>query len=386
MVLVRFLQSVITLALIGIVLVIFQAGASAVGPVIFTADYRAPGATEALNFDRPLSLKLFQADLQSGRPDFYTFQATKGTFLKIKLNTLRQAGQDNFRPSLALFGPGLPPPVDSERRQLPFSLPAGVGLQLSAAAQTDIDSEIKTGHVIAPRVEEVWTQAGYWERQTLLNEAPQDGTYFLVVFSSTDQNGKYSLQVGDKPEAGWRETLTFPVSWLRVHLWTGDLGWPVVGALLILGLVAGLIAYYLNSLSREIQTIGRAGANRRRIYLLHKRLPNKPVGKHLRQRVRLGAVRIKIPVESQPDLVEVPVTNGHITPEPVATNLPWLAGSNWEELKPLPARHINGNGLNGNGNGNGHHLPAPADPKPDGLSQWGQIYRPKVERSSDTKL
>jgi len=228
------------LSLLGIILVIFQGGATSTGQVIFSQDYRTPGSSQVISFNDPATLKVFQSNLQANRPDYYAFQGAKDSIITIKLDTLRLAGQDNFSPSLALFGPGLPPLTPDEQQLFPFSLPAGYGLLLSAEStpisQTTQPTEQPT------RFDEPWTQSGYWERQSILNQLLEDGTYYLAVYNLHGQGGKYALFVGDKPEAGLRETLTFPVTWVRLHYWFEDLWWPTF-ALVVVGLLVVALLY-----------------------------------------------------------------------------------------------------------------------------------------------
>ncbi len=394
MVLVRFLQGVIVVCLTGIVLVLFQAGAQSAGQVIFSQDHRSPGATQALNFDNASTERVFLSELQSGRPDYYAFRATKGTFLKVKLNVARLVGQDNFRPALALFGPGLPQATPGELRLLPFSLPPNAGLLVS-----ETDSSNK-----APRnkSDEPWTQAGYWERQSLVNELPEDGTYFLAVYSRDEQRGKYAMVVGDKVETSLRETLTFPVTWARVHYWFEDLWWPSF-ALVMVGLgLLGLLALYFRLVGRQVRTVSFARANARRSDLLQKRLTPGWNRRRIGPQLRPG----------QPNLYPSPKPLPRIKPaltldvldemkqlaeaeRPTRPEQPLLVGSKWETLAttaPLvPALLVSGNGHNGvkpgtNGNGNRRDLPGlpppPLTPVRDGLSQWGQRLRPSLSEDN----
>ena len=367
--LVRFLQTVIVLCVIGIVLVLFQAGAASTGQVIFSHDYRAPGATEAINFEDPTSLRVFQADLQSSRTDYYAFHAAKGTFLKVKIIVPRLPGLDDFRPALALFGPGLPAPAPIELKLLPFSLPAGVGLQVSEEDKSDKAPQV--------RLDEPWTQAGYWERQTLLNELPEDGTYFLAVYSLTNQRGKYGLVVGDSAETDLREILTFPVTWARVHYWFDDLWWPTFAAV-VLGLaLLGLVIFYFRVASQRLRTLAFSSANARRSKLLRKRIRQGWNQRRISQKVRPGKPKSFLP--AQPELSSAGPAYVIPAASQVALEEPPLAGSKWEILAgtaPHLAAPATTNGHYTNGKTN---LPVEVA---DGLSQWGQRLRPKqIEKS-----
>lgn len=362
--LVRFLQTVIVLCIIGIALVLFQAGAASTGQVIFSHDYRAPGATEAINFEDPASLRIFQADLQSGRTDYYSFHATKGTFLKVKITVPRLPGLDDFRQALALFGPGLPAPAPIELKLLPFSLPAGVGLQVS--------EEDKSDKAPLVRLDEPWTQAGYWERQTLLNELPEDGIYFLAVYSLTNQSGKYGLVVGDTAQPDLREILTFPVTWARVHYWFDDLWWPTFAAVALGLALLGLVIFYFKVARQRLRTLLLNTANARRSRLLQKRVRPGWNQRRLGQKVRSGKPKSFLPV--QPELASAEPAYVIPVASQVAVEEPPLIGSKWEILvdtAPHLAAPATTNGHYTNGK---TKLPSETA---DGLGQWGQRLRPK---------
>lgn len=371
-------------------LVLFQAGAASAGQIVFSSDFRPPGSNTAVNFENPSMLRAFHSELQSGQPDFYTFRANKGTFLKVKLYTARLVGQDNFQPSVALFGPGLPEPVPSELRRLAFSLPAGAGLLVS-------ENEGRIVTVDRARYDEPWTQGSYWEGQNLLSELPQDGTYYLAVFSRDKQSGKYALAVGDKIEAGLRETLAFPVIWVRTHLWFNDLWWPLVALLVATLLLIGLVYLYLRMIWRQLKVIRLSLANTRRNALLEeKRIrrnwQKRRLAKTSRFRPVQPVIELATPVlvtEANTELVaanlsgsvelETPVEAGRV--EEVL-----LTGPKWEIVAATtPLVVTPGNGhikLNSNGHAQVNGLTAPAN-NLDGLSQWGQRLRPRATSERD---
>lgn len=392
MLLARFFQAVFILSLLGIILVLFQAGAASAGQVVFSQDYRTPGSSQVITFSKPETLHVFQSNLQANRPDYYTFQADKETILKVKLDTLRLVGQDNFQPSLALFGPGLPQPGAEEVKLFPYSLPAGNGLLVSA--ESGQATETGQSLTLPSRFDEPWTQAGYWERQSLLNQLPESGTYFLVVYSLDQQTGKYALFVGDKPEAGWRETLTFPVTWARLHYWFDDLWWPTL-ALVVVGLIGlALIYAYGRLVGRQFRQVSLASRNGRRAALLKKkihhtwqqrRINRKPALKPLSSNVIIARLLTQTAYRSKYKAVAAGPNR-----KPTSQNGELLAGAaastdqspsfNWELLgqsTPLPADKLTvANGKN--------DLPGQAAENDcskiihneDGLTQWGQRFKP----------
>jgi hypothetical protein len=367
------------LSLLGILLVVFQGGAASTGQVIFSQDYRTPGSSQVLSFTDPSTLKVFQSNLQTGRPDYYAFQGAKDTIITLKLDTLRLVGQDNFSPSLALFGPGLPPLTPDEQSLFPYSLPAGYGLLLSAESAPISQTELPT------RFDEPWSQSGYWERQSILNQLPEDGTYYLAVYNLRGQSGKYALFVGDKPEAGWRETLTFPVTWARLHYWFEDLWWPTF-ALVLVGLALVALLY------RGVKSLGRgvfrpmfyARRNKRRAALLNKkkhngwqvrRINRAPSPQHVSSNVIIS--RLLTQTAERPPADPGPVSGAETIPsngkssEPLPGPVTSLIG--WEVPEKVPVKPgpevatLNGTGTENKPTSQNHG---------DGLSEWSKRFRP----------
>lgn len=391
MLLARLFQTVFILSLLGILLVLFQAGATSAGQVIFSQDYRAPGSNQAITFDKPDTLKVFQANLQAGRPDYYAFQGSQEAVLKVKLDTLRLVGQDDFQPSLALFGPGLPPPTPDEAKLFPYSLPPGNGLLISAES----GQPTGTGPTTPPatRFDEPWTQAGYWERQGILNQLPESGPYFLVVYSLDNQSGKYALFVGDKPEVGWRETLTFPITWARLHYWFDDLWWPTFAQALVGLALLALIYLYGRLVGRQYRVMRLARGNKRRAALLKKkpqpdwqsrRINRKPAIKALSSGVM--SARLLTQTALRPAFNrQAPAA----TPPPAGQKAELLAASRgspgepafkWELLEtPVPSSTPDLTASNGSANLPGQNGKTEVDKATsgeDGLARWGQRFRP----------
>jgi hypothetical protein len=392
----RFFQTVFVLSLLGILLVLFQAGATSAGQVIFSQDYRAPGSRQAITFDRPENLKVFQSNLQPGRPDYYTFQGRPEAILKVKLDTLRLVGQDNFQPSLALFGPGLPPPTPDEVNLFPYSLPSGDGLLISSGSGQPTGASPTSPP--ATRFDEPWTQAGYWERQSILSPLPENGSYFLVVYSLDNQSGKYALFVGDKPEVGLRETLTFPITWARLHYWFDDLWWPTL-ALVLVGLALLVLVYfYGRAVWRQYRVMQLASRNRRRAALLKKkphlawqvrRIKRKPT-QEARSSNILRALRLTHQAGSKisPAIQEAspapatrkggsPVNQTAIAGEPALPGEPAFKWEPGEPTAPPPADNLAvTQGSNELASKNGKTEAGEAASIKDGLAQWGRRFRP----------
>ncbi len=222
--------------MLGIVLVLFQAGATSARQGVFVRDFVTYNSNQALNFDRPEVARTFYGELKGlGRPAVFGFRAEKGAYLRTRVYIPRLEELSDFRPALALFGPGLPAPTPDQLDRLPFTVPANQGLLLS---EETLDLT-KTPPPLSS-VSEPFTQSDFWEGQQIQRDIPETGTYYLVVFSRIGQGGKYALQVGDKAEVGLKEILGFPVLWSRLHLWFGD--WPT--AVLVWLVLAAFALYF----------------------------------------------------------------------------------------------------------------------------------------------
>ncbi len=196
----------------GIVGIVFYSGAISARQAVFVDNYKLT-KENALNFDDPTLARTFYGELDAGnrKVQFFSFKAVKGDSIELKLNVPRLAGLENFRAGLALFGPGLPKPPLSEIQRLPFAIPTDYGLVLS-----EDDPQVR---VDRPKLDEPFTQTGYWDGQRIGRDFSEDGTYYVAVFSPGEKAGKYTLLTGDRAEAGLREIVGFPWLWLRLRFW-----------------------------------------------------------------------------------------------------------------------------------------------------------------------
>ncbi len=212
---------------------------------LFVSDYTLK-ENQALTLEDPTLARVVQGELGTNVM-LFSFTATKGTELEINLNVPRLPGLDNFRPALALFGPGLPKPPTSELQNLPFNLPSDFGLVLSQDDPNDKQER--------PHVDEGYTQSGYWEGQRIGRDLPQDGTYYLALFDPAKQGGKYALFIGDRNEVGPAQIISFPLLWLRLRFWFGQALVVVLLVVVIAGLIGGWYFWRKRRLSRKKLTV-----------------------------------------------------------------------------------------------------------------------------------
>jgi hypothetical protein len=228
----RILQFIFVTCVIGILYIIFNNGALSAGQIFYRTDFKLE-REEALAIADIATARTFQGEINADYPvHFYSFNAKKGDAITTRIYIPRLPNQEQLSPVLALMGEGLPNPGPSQLAGLPFTLPRNYGLIISEADPTNDPLE-------RPKFDEPYTQTGYFEGQSIARDLPQDGTFYLVVFTRKAQSGKYALSVGSNTEVGIKETLFFPVTWLRLKVWYGQ-AIAVVILLLIIVVVIGV--------------------------------------------------------------------------------------------------------------------------------------------------
>ena len=96
----------------------------------------------------------------------------------------------NFRPNLAVIGPGLP------KYDLPFRIPSGYG-----ATVIDTNS-------VEPRFfHEPFTGTDSWILESKTIELPQSGTFYVVAFDPKQSGGKLWIAAGQKEKFGLADLL-----------------------------------------------------------------------------------------------------------------------------------------------------------------------------------
>jgi len=111
----------------------------------------------------------------------------------------------NFRPDLALIGPGLENNYAGCDKNYINSL-----LKLEAEENIIIVSDDQADPEI---FFEPFTQTSYWRRQKFSTAAPAAGTYLLAVFSAEEDQGKYTLAIGRKEIWGLKDLIRMPKIW-----------------------------------------------------------------------------------------------------------------------------------------------------------------------------
>lgn len=160
-----------------------------------------------------------------------TFDATAGTTLDVSLGIPVLDRLTDYRPQLAVLGPGLPP-VD-----LPIDIPpetGGLVFESSTAGAARFFHEPVTGT-------ESWIMI---EEAVLL---PETGTYYVVAWPSGNQIDKLWVAIGKREQFGFGDLLSFPAiirDARAFHEVTDKSHWSsTVGKVALVALAAAIIAF-----------------------------------------------------------------------------------------------------------------------------------------------
>jgi hypothetical protein len=119
--------------------------------------------------------------------DYYAFKGEAGDGILLAMTIPQIDGQDDFAPTMALFGPGLKGTDVPSRVVRPAS---EGGLLLSPPPGP------------APEFFEPFSQTSYWERQEQRVPLPADGEYLVAVWHDGGELGRYVFVIGDKERLG----------------------------------------------------------------------------------------------------------------------------------------------------------------------------------------
>jgi hypothetical protein len=137
--------------------------------------------------------------------DYFAFEGRAGQSILLEMTIPQIEGQDEFSPTMALLGPGLP--TDSPGTDLPrrVARPDDTGALLFPAIPGP-----------APEFFEPFSRTSYWERQEERVTLPADGRYVVAVWHQTGQAGRYVFVIGDRERLGG--DLAFPIKMMAY--WT----------------------------------------------------------------------------------------------------------------------------------------------------------------------
>ena len=152
-------------------------------------------AGQALQMTQIDVSQVVYSPLSEDHPQLWlTFEATAGATLDLSLGLPVLDRLTDYRPTLAVLGPGLPA-VD-----LPFDAPRGAGgvvFDSAARREPRFFHEHVTG-----------TQSWILIEETVT--LPETGTYYVVAFPSGGQIDKLWVAIGKREQFGLRDLFSFP--------------------------------------------------------------------------------------------------------------------------------------------------------------------------------
>jgi len=145
---------------------------------------------------------------QLNRPedvDYYSFNVNQGEEIYFSMVIPVIERYKNFKPDIALIGSGL----DSEYAGYDSNY-INSRLKLESDENVIIVRDYKDN---PDMFFEPFTRTSYWERQEFSISAPETGTYYLAVFSEGQDQGKYTLAIGQKEVWGINDIIRMPKIW-----------------------------------------------------------------------------------------------------------------------------------------------------------------------------
>ena len=125
--------------------------------------------------------------------DYYAFEANENQSILLSITIPQITGQDNFAPTMALIGPGLPPGV----------LPRNI------SKSEDLGLLIIPPPMNSTPFFEPFSRTSYWTRQEQYVKIPVNGSYLLAVWDEKGEIGRYVFVIGDREVPGG--DLAFPI-------------------------------------------------------------------------------------------------------------------------------------------------------------------------------
>jgi hypothetical protein len=155
--------------------------------------------------DHQISWAAYNQLDNAGDVDYYSFQAEQGEEIYFSMVIPEIEKYQNFRPDMALIGPGLENDYAGYNRNYINSfLKLDPEEKIIVVRDDQADPEIFF---------EPFTRTSYWRRQQFSTAVTAAGTYYLAVFSAEKAEGKYTLAIGRKEVWGLRDLIRMPKIW-----------------------------------------------------------------------------------------------------------------------------------------------------------------------------
>lgn len=170
--------------------------------------------------DHKISYAIYGSLYKIDDVDYAKFYAKKGDPLFVQMTIPIIKGNEDFSPSFALMGKGI-----KGNDKVPFDVPDDFGVIVVKPSPKEYFYE-------------KFTQTKYYIRQTLRGEIPEEGEYYVAVFSD-GQRGKYSLALGEKEKFTLLDWIKMPLIYIIVKYFFNP-----IATILVLILIV-LIIFYL---------------------------------------------------------------------------------------------------------------------------------------------
>ena len=166
---------------------------------VFTKD-AAKSPHTAITLTEPQVSQVVYREITDKSPQIWLgFSVPEDFELYVQIGIPVLDRQKEFRPAMALVGPGLPD------KDAPFAIPKGMGVRVLA-----------TTRVPKPRLfHEHFTGTDSWILRSETLPLSKPGRYYLVAFSPDHQKGKLWLSIGRKESFSAEDRERFP-TWRKM--------------------------------------------------------------------------------------------------------------------------------------------------------------------------
>ena len=143
--------------------------------------------------DATISTAMYATLETPNNVDYYIFNGSIGQSILLSITIPQITGQENFTPTMALIGPGLPT----------------ADLPKKVIRPQDLGVLILSSPANATAFFEPFSRTSYWTRQEQYVRLPANGSYSVAIWDDNGQVGRYVFVIGDREIPGG--DLAFPL-------------------------------------------------------------------------------------------------------------------------------------------------------------------------------